>query len=624
MKYCKECGHEIKNSDQQFCVQCGHPVDSKAASPKVEVASGKKVSPQVPKKKQPMTKKQKRLTIIGAAVAILFIGLYFVGAHFTSVDRLVAKYEEAVSEQDADKLAKILSFSGTNDEIEEEDVEGFLLYLKENPSEATAITKFLRTQMNRIDGKMSQLVSGSQDDSGSNFISIERGEGFLFYETYELAVEPIYATLHTNVDGATLFNGEEELTTSDSTEYHAENGPFLPGIYEFKAEVQTDLVELSTEEQVTLTHSGKDVDLYLDASYITFDIPFQAELENRVLLNGEEVDFDLFSGEELGPVLLDGSMNVSAEVDFPWGTMTTSEQSMEDSVISLSFNLNEGLQEDLKKSLQDYTDSYMTGWEENDFSSLDYVSDDLYESIENDLDVHEYLEDYIYYQQVSSMKLGENTLTVDFIDDQYYLSALIEQDYKSGSNYRNSDGDYDDSYTDMYRYQFIYKDDTWKVYHKESGWYDDLESPVDLGVSTDLVVLGEDYEPSDNEVSQDEMASFMDTYFTTMVESINERDISVSESVLDLEGNSYPEHKDYLGYLEEKGITEEFISVDVVDFEKVEDGYRVTTNEEYNIFYEDNSGKYKSFESTFLVTNKDGKLGVHTLEETDELESKDL
>ncbi|MEH7254442.1 hypothetical protein V7111_20225 [Neobacillus niacini] len=125
-------------------------------------------------------------------------------------------------------------------------------------------------------------------------------------------------------------------------------------------------------------------------------------------------------------------------------------------------------------------------------------------------------------------------------------------------------------------------------------------------------------------ITEAEMARFMDSYFSTMVASINARDALLTEYVMDVEGKAYQEHRDYLKVLEERGITEEYLSMELVDNEEVEGGYRVKTNEDYHISYGDGTRKYKSFVSEFFVSLLDDGLRVHTLLSTTETESRDL
>src|SRR5699024_2768958 len=125
MKHCKQCGQE--NKDQKFCVNCGAKLDD-SSQPQGN-AGGKQ-----PKK--PMTKKQKLAAVVASGVAILFIALYFIGAHFTSHERLVKNFEAAVNDEDAKKLAKTLNFQDVDEKIGDADVNGALEEVEDSAEEA--------------------------------------------------------------------------------------------------------------------------------------------------------------------------------------------------------------------------------------------------------------------------------------------------------------------------------------------------------------------------------------------------------------------------------------------------------------------------------------------------------
>lgn len=149
---------------------------------------------------------------------------------------------------------------------------------------------------------------------------------------------------------------------------------------------------------------------------------------------------------------------------------------------------------------------------------------------------------------------------------------------------------------------------------------DQIKTPSQAEVD----ILANTPEKEEEEMSAVDMERYMDSYFTTMVSSINNRDLSISETVLDPAGKAYPEHRQYLEHLKKKGITEEYLGVELIDFEETVGGYYVTTKEAYNIYYGDGSGKYKSFQSEFLVSSLESGLKVHTLLNTKELVSIDL
>lgn len=126
-------------------------------------------------------------------------------------------------------------------------------------------------------------------------------------------------------------------------------------------------------------------------------------------------------------------------------------------------------------------------------------------------------------------------------------------------------------------------------------------------------------------IGEDDIARFMDSYFSNMVAAINSRDASSYESIFDPEGKALNEFKSYLANtVEKKGITEEYLGMELIGFEEAESGYNVTTNEEYNIYFGDGTGKRKAFESVFYISLLENGLKVHTLLKTDETFSEDL
>lgn len=150
MNYCKECGEKVVNSAVAHCTNCGEPLPDATGgngdTPDIKTVS----SPS--RQKRTISKKQKRSILIGVATLAILSGLYFVGAFFTSPERLINSFEEAVNEQDADKLAELITFHGSEKDITNEDVKGLLVYLDENPDKSQAIIESLQKQFAMLNG----------------------------------------------------------------------------------------------------------------------------------------------------------------------------------------------------------------------------------------------------------------------------------------------------------------------------------------------------------------------------------------------------------------------------------------------------------------------------------------
>ncbi|MDN3361222.1 hypothetical protein QU577_05640 [Priestia megaterium] len=120
-----------------------------------------------------------------------------------------------------------------------------------------------------------------------------------------------------------------------------------------------------------------------------------------------------------------------------------------------------------------------------------------------------------------------------------------------------------------------------------------------------------------------QVSDFMAEYSSDSIEAVNSRNFTVVEDSLDPSGKAYKEQRDYLKYLEKKNITEESLGFAVNKVVSVDQStYKVTTQEEYEIFYDDGSSKIKSFSSSYIVkVLANGNLAVNELLYTQELSS---
>ncbi|GAB3056279.1 zinc ribbon domain-containing protein [Virgibacillus ainsalahensis] len=628
MDFCKECGQKIEKKDLEFCVNCGTSLTSDPSKKEEASQQGAPVSAkQAEAPKKPMTKKQKRLMIFASAAAVLFISLYFIGNTLTSQERLVNNFTDAIKEEDAEKLADTLSFYESDEEIEAGDVEGFLALLEEDQDSVQEIIDSLNKQsetMNNGDIQKSELekleVLWFSSGDSNHFIILEEGDGFLFYDTYELKIDPVYVTLSTNVDGTAFYADEKEITTSDSSDYSYEFGPLVPGRHTFKAVNETNMIDLSTEEEVVLTRSGENVHLNLDAGYVRFDmnIPPLKNTESRLIVNDEEVDFDIFSEEEFGPVTLDGSTTFTAEIDYPWGTMTTPKKPIEGHTARIDFTADEKLQESLGNALIDHTKLYLTSWQENDPSKLEYMAPDRLEIYEKDFDRNHKSKSF-YEKQVTGVKLDSKNMRLDQNDGTYFLYAQVQEDTIE-ANYWSTDHrePKDESWT--YQYEFVY-DDGWSVYDKGGSSYSTLDAPIDLGLETERYIvqgsnanqeLGPETEVASEEVSnesEDADDSYTDSniesitlgYIENLVEAINQNDYNIVRPFIKDGSALQAMQAELVDHLNDSGMSQELLDAEVTDIEETGEGqWIVTTNEKVKLIYQ--SGKEETEEYEWKYT----------------------
>src|SRR5699024_11446983 len=93
-------------------------------------------------------------------------------------------------------------------------------------------------------------------------VMIEEGNGFLFFDTYKLTVEPAYVTLDTNVEGTKLYAGEKEIAEAESEDYAYEYGQLVPGLHTFHAVCVTVFFYLSKYADIAVYADDSDVESY--------------------------------------------------------------------------------------------------------------------------------------------------------------------------------------------------------------------------------------------------------------------------------------------------------------------------------------------------------------------------
>lgn len=608
MGFCKECGEKADNPALKYCTNCGAALSDEVAN----TDESKSRASNKTSEKKPMSRKQKRSILIGGAAAVLLIALYFIGSTLTSPERLINNFDDAVSDQDAEELADLITFRGSDEEIDTANAEGFLLYMNENPDISQDVMESLQKQYEMLDGQeqipsdMEEWMDMLVSSAGNDMILLEKGNGFLFFDTYELTVEPINVTLNANLPETNYFSGDKELGKTAAAEDSQESGPFVPGIHTFRAENENDLSTLRKEEQVTLSNNEELVEFRFDASFITFDPRFDGGEASRIIMNDETYEVNIFE-EQFGPVLLDGSTELAVEVDFPWGTMKTKKQIVETEEVPVAFGMSSELQSGLSEALEEHVNLYMNSWKNNDLSKLEGLAPELKKEYEDTI-TYQHEDDVINEFQYQGMKMATDYLEVSSEKGNYYITVAVDESI-------HKDKYVDEAYKDPteitrdFAYDFVYEDGSWRVYNKRPTSLE-VEDGSDLGISTDLMTVNGSNTETEEKVASTEVAAgdneaevsnTVTAYVEKLVEAINAGDYDIVSPYIKSGSALEEEQTDLVNRLYEDGMTQEVIDVSVSDVTKNGDEWIVATNETIKLTYASGGKEAQDYEWNYTV-----------------------
>jgi uncharacterized membrane protein YvbJ len=382
MSFCQECGNKMEDGIQ-FCNECGTKVGATKKEPQVQTIE------KTPK--QPLSKKNKLLLGIGAFIVVLFGGLYMAGSSYYGEEKVMDRFIKAIQEEDMETVVELSMTDDPNLKIDEEGMKPLLAYMKENPSYLNGLNESFKYRIQGQDVVLSDEIQ-----------LVKNGKKFGIFDNYVFKIKPYYVKVKTNGKGTVIYKGEQEIATSDQSEFSKEVGPFLPGVHQFKAILKDELVTLDKEEDVTLmgvSTSPKNIDLKLNGHYITV----QSNVDDATLyVNGKEKG-KLEDGKiEVGPISNDGSTEIYLEKEFSFGKVQTEKVKVKKNTrYELEFEKAIS-EEDLERFITDHLEGAVSAINSGIFS---YVESDYDQSGTS------YKQDKDYMKSLYDRKIKEELVT---------------------------------------------------------------------------------------------------------------------------------------------------------------------------------------------------------------------
>lgn len=592
-RFCKECGKEAQ-PNHNVCIHCGTPLEKIEANQSGLTRETRTNKKQAPKK--PMSKAKKILWGVVAGLVALLIGAHMWTDNYLSYESVEERFEAALSENDSKKLANLIVHEDGSSISEQE---------------AKAFAKLKKSESKRVINDLYEISFNGK------FLGI--------YDTYKIEVVDQFAYYDDQVDGLTFKFNNKEIPEFERDKESTTYGPLAPGVYTVEATFKGDYGETSSEETVTLAYKDRSytqIGEDLPIAKVTFHVENyeQFDVEKaHILLNKEEIAISKDGeSEEIGPFILDGSQTVKTVVTMPWGEVVSEEIPVDDENMSLNASLITPEQyKGVTATLKDFGEQYVTARAEQSTKPLKVADADVKKEIGN-----EFNDFYHYSGKLEKVQIDRDSLTVNTDSKTPEISIdakfIVKEDEHEATESPNL---YEMDYTWNIGLTFDEKADKWTVISKESisGW-GSFEDADEVAGSKKLHGPSEEaVEAAKTKELEDEIELFMAEYTSASVDAINYRDFSIMESYLTDDGPRKKEARDYIDYLDSKGIYEDWYGTDLEKLEKVDDTtYKVTVIDEFNIIKPDSSS-VKKFRTILHLKDIDGAYYVDELLETKEI-----
>lgn len=296
MKKCKNCGEKVQ-SGKTFCTNCGTTIVS-------EDSGGKQRSAQ-PSGAFFQSKLAKILVIAVVILAIAsFAGYKTVQAMFKPV-KVVEQFEKAIAKKNTHELAALLNSGQDEMTVSESDAAMLITYFKDNPDLLADTKESLR--------KTSQTIGSNQSPKDGLLIVDETAKKkWGIISQYGLSFQPIYLNVTGNQSKISVTVNSKKQGPLKKNK--ATFGPFLPiehevtGTYKgpygtvTKSETVDPIDFESDKIAVNLDLSGENVNLYSNYG------------NSIVFINGKSTGKTVDELETVGPISIDGSVKIHAEI----------------------------------------------------------------------------------------------------------------------------------------------------------------------------------------------------------------------------------------------------------------------------------------------------------------------
>ncbi len=399
----------------------------------------------------------RRWWIVGVGVLALALSvLYVYGRQAYSEGRSVLAFIDALETEDASRLSESLVMDRGGRAVDEADARKLLEYFAENNLTDQAIADVQRGYEGYVPDTRLLAV-------------VKAGKHFGLYDRYRIAVTTSMVEATTNFKEAVIALDGEAVATADSDDYLIELGPFLPGSYKLEASFDGGFAHLRAEQSIEVSGNGGTIaaDLALNGGIVQVE----ANYENAAIyVDGQDTGKATGGDVRIGPVALDGSSRMHAELAFPWGLAKSAPVPIEGDNVNLRIDPNtDELKEAVMSAVASFIQSWSDAYNKHDAGVVKHLSE------ERAAELAASMEEYMAQEMNSETQEKELVFDTDSIYVQqgeggaFRTAVSLKRTYVSRYYAVGEAPPPFDSFTDTMTYRLTLSDSGWIV----TDWYEE-------------------------------------------------------------------------------------------------------------------------------------------------------
>ncbi|MCY8857750.1 zinc ribbon domain-containing protein [Bacillus atrophaeus] len=606
MFFCKECGQK-NNEGAKFCKECGTPIGGSSIQANKETASTAETRQA---SRKPIPKKTIILWSSIAAACVILFAAYKTGAYLNSKDRLVDKFEQAVNNEDKDQIASLLTPVNDKLKLTKQNVKPFLAYLKDHPDKKNELFASLRDET-----AQKEIVYAEKD-----------GKSLLVFDHYDLKIAPVYFEVTSNYKNTDLYVNKEDAGSVKKADQAQTLGPYIPGEYTVSAKLKNDVVDLVKKEEIQAVGDNSfRVDLSLEADDVTFSLADDIkDGKGELLINGKSIHKDPFKSVTYGPLLTDGSMTAAVEAEFPWGKTKTAGVPIDSKELELTLIPDQDTQETIMNTIVKTTKQYSKALSDGNTAQMTEASASWKAEVKDNVDSMKNTDSYLKDKYLET-DFDLDTFVISQKNDGTWQAAVTGKELHQSANYNDYTKPEMSDESPSYEYLLSYD-------KKQKKWiFEDAESTFDSAGTNIKKIKNDNAEtytsawadskgkkasvsPSTDDVTDEQVTSFMVDYLTNQSTAVNLNEFAVMEGNLEKGSSLYNDQQKLVKKLNSEGTTEVFIDVEVKSFSQSGSNITIKTYEEFDITKSDGSTKRRTYNWTYTGTVKDGRIYLTSIQ----------